>query len=433
MRTTNVLMTADTVGGVWTYALDLVHALGEHGCEVTLAAMGGYLRPAEARAAARIRGLHLHESSYKLEWMDDPWDDVSAAGEWLLALAHKTQPDVVHLNNFAHGALAWRRPVLLVAHSCVLSWWQAVKGEPAPPAYDRYAAAVRRGIAGANLLVAPTHAMLQALRTHYGVLPPAEVIYNGRDARAFLGAAPGGLAMSPPAGKPREQRAARSGQRPDTEAGHAGLDAGAGKEPLILAVGRLWDEAKNVAALDRAAAHVAWPVYVAGEELHPGGGRQTFAYVRPLGKLPAPELAQWLRRASIYALPARYEPFGLSVLEAALAGCALVLGDIGSLREVWGSAALFIPPDDPEQLAEALNRLSRDRQLRTRLASAAYLRAQQYSQSAMGAGYWHAYQTLLVEAALPARAAVHTRTPEATPAGLRLPGAALQPSTQLGR
>ncbi len=32
-------------------------------------------------------------------------------------------------------------------------------------------------------------------------------------------------------------------------------------------------------------------------------------------------------------LPARYEPFGLSVLEAALSGCALVLGDIPSLRE----------------------------------------------------------------------------------------------------
>jgi glycosyltransferase involved in cell wall biosynthesis len=400
-------MTADTVGGVWTYALDLVRALREHGGEVTLATMGGLLPPAEARNAARIRGLHLHESSYKLEWMDDPWDDVAAAGEWLLGLARKTQPDVIHLNNFAHGALPWGRPVLMVAHSCVLSWWQAVKGEAAPAAYDRYAAAVRKGIQAADLLVAPTQAMLQALRAHYGPLPPAEVIYNGRDARTFFGATAGMAGVAP--AEARE------------------------KKPVILAVGRLWDEAKNVQALDRAAAAVGWPVLVAGETQHPGGGEAAFTHVRSLGKLPPPELAEWLRQAAIYALPARYEPFGLSVLEAALAGCALVLGDIGSLREVWGNAAVFVPPDDPEQLAHALNSLSRDPQLRVRLAGAAYLRAQQYTQSAMGAGYWHAYQTLLVDAALPAHAAVHKRTPEAIPAGLRLSGAALQPSTQLGR
>lgn len=57
-------------------------------------------------------------------------------------------------------------------------------------------------------------------------------------------------------------------------------------------------------------------------------------------------LAQWYAHAAIYALPARYEPFGLSALEAGLSGCALVLGDIPSLREIWGDAALFVPPDD---------------------------------------------------------------------------------------
>jgi hypothetical protein len=59
--------------------------------------------------------------------------------------------------------------------------------------------------------------------------------------------------------------------------------------------------------------------------------------VRCLGPLEASELAGWMHRAAIYALPARYEPFGLSALEAAQAGCALVLGDLSSLREVWGT------------------------------------------------------------------------------------------------
>jgi glycogen synthase len=390
MRTTNVLMTADTVGGVWTYALDLARTLAEHGCEITLAAMGGLLSAGEARNAASIRGLHLHESSYKLEWMDEPWDDVAEAGEWLLELARKARPDIVHLNNFVHGTLPWQAPVLMVGHSCVLSWWQAVRRERAPSHWDRYSLAVRKGLQAADLVVAPTWAMLEALQAYYGPIPSAQVIYNGRNPQLF---------------------------QPTN------------KEPLILAVGRLWDEAKNVQALDRVADRLTWPLYVAGEDHYPGGGQQHFAHVRLLGKLDTVNLTGWYGRASIYALPARYEPFGLSVLEAALSGCALVLGDIASLREVWGNTALYVAPDDTEAIAEALNKLSMNHQLRTHLAQAAFLRAQQYTQSAMGVGYWHAYQTLLVDAALPTRAAVHKRPS----VGIWKQPAVNQPSRQLGR
>lgn len=383
-------MTADTVGGVWTFALDLARTLASQGCEVILATMGGYLRTDEARSVARIRGIHLHESSYKLEWMGNPWADVDQAGEWLLEIAAKTQPDLVHLNTFAHGVLPWRVPVLMVAHSCVLSWWQAVKGEAAPAEWDHYASVVRRGLQAADMIVAPTQAMLDALRTHYGPLPRAQVIANGRDPEGFRESA---------------------------------------KEPFVLAVGRLWDEAKNVQVLDQAAPAIDWPVYVAGEAHHPGGGQRLFSHLQPLGRLAADELAGWFARAAVYALPARYEPFGLSVLEAALSGCALVLGDIPSLREVWGNAALYVTPDAPEALAKAINRLAADPRLRTRLAQAARARAQQYTQAAMGAGYWQAYQMLLLEAALPDAPAVRVRSS----AAIWQQAATFQPSTQLGR
>ena len=49
---------------------------------------------------------------------------------------------------------------------------------------------------------------------------------------------------------------------------------------------------------------------------------------RPLGVLAPAELRRKLERAAIFAAPALYEPFGLGILEAAAAGCALVLGDI---------------------------------------------------------------------------------------------------------
>lgn len=273
-------------------------------------------------------------------------------------IARVFQPDVVHLNGYAHGALPWDCPALVVAHSCVLSWWQAVKREPIPPSWDAYRIAVRRGLSLADLVVAPTIAMLRALQRHYGMLTRTRVIPNGR-----------GPMPTPGSAKT--------------------------KEPLVLSAGRLWDEAKNVAALATVAHRVKWPVFVAGDTRSPQGDQTHLDGVRLLGPLAPDELATWFTRASIYCLPARYEPFGLSALEAALAGCALVLGDIDSLREVWNGAALFVPPDDAEALAGAVNRLIDSPALRRHLATAAAARAADYSPRRMADAYMSAYRELI--------------------------------------
>ena len=355
-----VLMTADTVGGVWTYALQLAAALRPRGVSVALATMGAPLS-ADQWAAADRAGADIYESGYKLEWMRDPWEDVRAAGRWLLDVERRVRPDVVHLNGYAHAALCWSAPTLVVGHSCVLSWWRAVKGEGAPPEWERYRREVARGLHAADLVAAPTAAMLGALGGHYGQLDQTMVVHNGRDAAAF------------PPGR---------------------------KEPLVLSAGRLWDEAKNAAALESVAPRLDWPVYLAGQGDPPEEGERParrHAGVRCLGMLPPDRLAQWMGRASIYALPARYEPFGLSALEAALAGCALVLGDIPTLREVWGDAAVFVDPNDPAILEVALNELIHDDNERQRLAARARRRALELTSNRMAEGYLRAYREMMNE------------------------------------
>jgi glycogen(starch) synthase len=79
-------------------------------------------------------------------------------------------------------------------------------------------------------------------------------------------------------------------------------------------------------------------------------------------------------------------------VEAALAGCALVLGDIPSLREVWADAALFVPPDDHQSLADTLERVIRSNALREDLSRRAQLRARRYSPERMALGYIEAYK-----------------------------------------
>jgi glycosyltransferase involved in cell wall biosynthesis len=83
-------------------------------------------------------------------------------------------------------------------------------------------------------------------------------------------------------------------------------------------------------------------------------------------------------------------------LEAALAGCALVLGDIPTLREVWGDAALYADPRDDEALLAALTRVRCDAALRGRLAAAARERARRYTPEATADRYLELYEQLAV-------------------------------------
>lgn len=351
-----ILMTTDTVGGVWSYTLDLARELSCHGHKIIVATVGALPTPGQQTDAATIPNLHLCSQTYKLEWMDEPWSDVMDAGRWLLEVAYEVKPDVVHLNSFAHGALPWPAPVLVVGHSCVLSWWQAVHGSAAPERWEVYRRYARAGLQSADIVVAPTRAMLTALDEHYGPLRTRYVIYNGR--------------------------------RPE--------DFGpATKEDFIFSIGRLWDDAKNVAALEAVAPQLTWPIRVAGPTQHPEGGQRTLHHIHPMGILNQREISVQLSKAAIYALPARYEPFGLTVLEAAFSGCALVLGDIPTLRELWRDAALFIPPTDTDALKDALTALIDDTVRRRELADAAHYRAMDLTAARMAANYLSLYRLLI--------------------------------------
>lgn len=354
-RRPSVLMTADTVGGVWTYAVELARELDARGIAVAIATMGVPVAPHQRAALRGCRHVSLFESTLWLEWMQDAWNDVDTAGRWLLDLERELRPSLVHLNQFAFGALPFAAPKLVVAHSCVSSWWRAVHGVPAPAEWDTYRSRVRQGLAGAAQVAAPTQAMLDALRLEYEWDGDGRVLPNGI--------------------------------RP-------GFFAPGAKKRRILAAGRFWDAAKNLSALEQVAPALPWPVCVAGSAAQPDGGVIEPAHVRFLGELPREALARELAEAAIYALPARYEPFGLSVLEAAASGCALVLGDIASLRENWGAAARYVPPDDPSALRSTLEHLIAAPGERARLAAAAQLRAQQFTSHAMAERTLAAYAQL---------------------------------------
>src|SRR3954468_9746276 len=97
-----VLMPADTVGGVWTYAVDLCHGLGNLGVEITLLSMGRMPDDVQRAQLARLHNVTFVPSDYRLEWAGAAERDLAPSGELLLALARELKPDVVHVNGYWH-------------------------------------------------------------------------------------------------------------------------------------------------------------------------------------------------------------------------------------------------------------------------------------------------------------------------------------------
>jgi len=92
------------------------------------------------------------------------------------------------------------------------------------------------------------------------------------------------------------------------------------------------------------------------------------------------DVEQILCELALLVHPARQEPLGRVLLEAAAAGAAVVATDVGGTGEIFppeSRAARLVPPDDAGALAAAIRQLVADRALRRRLSRAARRRAEE--------------------------------------------------------
>lgn len=364
----HVLLTTDVLGGVWTYTQELSTGLVARGHRVTLVTLGRAL-DAEQRAWAqsvRSEELRIVETEFRLEWMEDATADLDRSSSLIGELIDRDKPDLLHTSHFAYGVFSDRLPVVLTGHSDLLSWSEAVHGVSVPDSgrMRAYAALVRAGLLGATRLAAPTAWMARELREKYGIDRHIEVISNGRSPQLF----------------------------------HADRH----KTLQAITAGRSWDPGKNVALLDDI--QVPFPLLVAGEATIPAPSPHLAGYlprtpregVRHLGKQTTEQLREMYARTAIYISTSSYEPFGLSPLEAALSGCALVLSEVSTAREIWNGAALFYTPRDARELEGTLRWLADRPQQMQELAARALDRARtRYTASAMVAHHEQLYSSVL--------------------------------------
>jgi glycosyltransferase involved in cell wall biosynthesis len=359
-RPKRVLMTVDAVGGVWRYAIDLASKLAGQGVKTVFLGLGpkpSRLQHEEAERIGELRWLDL-----PLDWLARDPRELNALPAELAQVVNERRIDLVHLNLPTQAwGLDLACPVVVASHSCVTTWFQAVRGGELPDDWAWHKERNAAGLRHAGAVLVPTHSHAAMLEAVYGPIAGLTVVPN---------------ATLPP-------------QMVEE------------KHPVVLAAGRWWDEGKNGAVLEAAAARIDWPVLMAGATRGPNGQALGTHWAWALGELPSGQLRGLMSNAAIVASPSIYEPFGLVALEAAAAGAALVLADIPTYRELWSDAAIFVPPRDPDAWVDAVNRLARDPGQRLRLGRLARERAARFRPAAQVEAVLSAYASAM--ARFPAR------------------------------
>jgi glycogen synthase len=102
----------------------------------------------------------------------------------------------------------------------------------------------------------------------------------------------------------------------------------------------------------------------------------------------------------MYAGTARYDASGISILEAALSRCTLILNDTPCMRELWGNAAIYFRTNDAGSLADAIRMVNSDLQLRRNFANRAFQRAREcFNAHRMTDNYIQLYRSVVAKRA----------------------------------
>jgi len=125
--------------------------------------------------------------------------------------------------------------------------------------------------------------------------------------------------------------------------------------------------------------------------------------VRHLGYVEPAEMPALLRGATAMAFPSLYEGFGSPPLEAMACGCPVACSAAGSLPEVVGEAALTFDPVSVEAIADAIDRISADAQLRASLHADGLRRASEFSWTVAAARHRSLYERVAATSPFAAR------------------------------
>ena len=119
-----------------------------------------------------------------------------------------------------------------------------------------------------------------------------------------------------------------------------------------------------------------------------------------LGRVDTEAKERTLRSAEVYVAPnLGGESFGIVLVEAMAAGCAVVASDLAPFRDVAGSAARYFTPGSVDALVEQIQQVLESPSVSARLSEAGPLRADRFSWDRVGPAYRDCYERVISRSA----------------------------------
>ena len=101
--------------------------------------------------------------------------------------------------------------------------------------------------------------------------------------------------------------------------------------------------------------------------------------VKFLDNVTDEDLPIFYKNAECFVLPSLYEGFGLPILEAMQNGCPVVTSNVSSLPEAGGDAALYFDPNNPEDIAQTMEKVLSDKKLRETMIKKGFEQVKKFS------------------------------------------------------
>lgn len=346
-------MTSDAQGPLWEDTLVLMRGLQKLNIDVALATLGRPLRLDQRREALPLKNLQIYEQPLSLNPSLWTIDSLNKAGDRITSLAKQITPGLIHLNHPSLAPLSWHSPAtprVVTGHWELLNRRIAVKNDCDTKELEEWNHCdlqTARGFQSSDLVIASSKALLTELEKTFGPFKRSQVIANGRDT----------------------QTSSQSVQ----------LSEASSPSSFILTSLASEEGVEDLTTYHFLKSHLDWPI----------------CFVDPETDLNRSEFRSQLSKAPLYCLPATRNTSGTSVLEAALSGCALVLGETPSLLETWKQAALFADAHHPDSILHQLHFLIKNPEQRAEMAQRARARARFLSSKRTATFHVQIYEELI--------------------------------------
>ncbi|HWS01217.1 MAG TPA: glycosyltransferase family 1 protein [Prolixibacteraceae bacterium] len=124
------------------------------------------------------------------------------------------------------------------------------------------------------------------------------------------------------------------------------------------------------------------------------GDRDLISRIKLTGYVVNTDLPSIYCLSEAFIYPSLRESFGIPMLEAMACGTPVITSNTSSMPEVAGDAALFTDPYKPEEITEAMIRITNDQQLRSELIKKGFVQAAKFSWKAMALKVMEIYREI---------------------------------------